>query len=156
MNFGIKSENMLNYFLSDPAYLNEATYYSVAFLGIHLNSIKEFRADAIKRYIELSDYLEVALDTSIIKEVSNYTQYLGLYKDAHTTLHIKKEANDLKGTFVRNIDTTEIQNFTLYLDSKTYFTTPSSFGKLIYNNNNEVSDIVLSTGARQHRWQKIK
>ena len=156
MNFGIKSEDKLNYFLNDPAYLNEAAYYNMAFLGMHLNMIKEFRVAAIKRYIELSNYLEVSIDTSIVKDLNDYKHYIGIYKVANTTLQIKKEANNLKGTLVWDIDTTQAQNFTLYLDSKTYFTTPAHLGKLIYNKNNEVSGIALSKGAWQQRWQKVK
>jgi hypothetical protein len=156
MNFGIRSEDMLNYFLNDPAYLNDATYYFVAFLGIHLNSIKEFREDAIKRYIELSDYLNVSIDTSIVKNLNYYNHYLGTYKGVSTSLQIKEQTNTLEYTRIRNSDSVKLESFPLYLDSKTYFTTPSSFGKLIYDKNNDVIEIALSFGgAKQSTWKKI-
>jgi len=155
-NFGTRSDELLNYFLNDPEYFNDATYYYIAFLGVHLKSIKDFREDAKKRYIELSDYLEVPIDTSIVKDLTYYKHYLGTYEGVNTTLHIKQEANNLIYTRVRDRDSVKLESFTLYLDTKTYFTSPSRFGKLIYNKNKEVSEILFTSGSGVTTYKKIK
>lgn len=155
INFGTNNEDMLNYFLSDPQYLNEVAYYRIAFLDIHLNAIDEFKIDALETYKELSAYLEVAIDTSLAKDFSDYTHYIGIYKDAQTTLHIEKEGDHLKGILTRNIDSAQVWDFNLYLESRTHFTTHPFFGKLVYNRNKEISDIVLTSRASQHRWEKV-
>lgn len=155
VNFGTTNEDMLNYFLSDPEYLNEASYYQIAFLDIHLNAIDEFKIDALKRYKELSAYLEVAIDTSLAKDLTDYTHYLGIYKDAQTTLHIEQEADYLKGILTRNVDSAKVWDFNLYLDSRTHFTTHPYFGKLVYNKDEEVSDLILTSRASQHKWEKV-
>ena len=156
INFNIISDDMIDYFLSDPEYIKNATYYKTSFLSEQLSSIKDFRNEAIIRYDEISNYLNFTPDTAIVKDLTNYKHYLGTYKSDNLTLYVKEEANSLIQTVVADNNTTTIQNGTLYLDSKSYFTDRRNFGRLIYDNDKKVIKIEYTRGGQKYIFEKIK
>ncbi len=158
-NFRTISDKMLDYFLVDPAYLNEVTYYKTAFLGQHLSDNLEFRNEAINSYNILSNYLNIAKDTSIVKNVNDYKHYIGMYKSEQSKFinQIIKRDNQFIWTWKNKTDSTDFGEVSFHPYSKTYFTIDSDFGKLMYDVNNEVIGFIRSNGSNVAReYKKIK
>ena len=158
-NFNTVTKAMLDYFLLDPAYLNEVTYYKIAWLGEHATDNYEFRDDAIKIYEELSDYLNIPKDSSIIKNANNFEHYIGTYsniEDSKTIQKIIKRNNQLIWRREDKIDSTLFAEDNFYPDSKTYFTIGDMLGKLLFDKNNEVVGFVRSAGLSRLEYKKIK
>jgi uncharacterized protein (UPF0335 family) len=149
------SDDMVDYFLNDPEYINDASYFYSIGTAQQNSSVKKFRDDAIITYTELSKHLNITPDTAIVKDLTNYRHYLGTYKSDDLTLYIKEEANSLTQTVIADNNTTTIQNGTLYLDSKSYFTDKRNFGRLIYDSDNMVTEIVYMRGGQKTTLKKI-
>jgi hypothetical protein len=158
-NFGVKSDAMIDYLLNDPRYLNDVTYYGIEFLGQHLKSTMDFRVIALERYKELADYLEIARDTSIIKDLKHYQHYLGTYETdirPQWTYEIKEEDDQLMVAWRHKTDKTRFGERIFHPDSKTYFTNGARrLAKLLYDDNNEVTGFYTSDGARRTEYKKI-
>ncbi|MFD0842092.1 DUF6090 family protein [Flaviramulus multivorans] len=151
------SDDMIDYFLNDPEYINDASYFYSLGAAQQNSSVKRFRDNAIITYTELSNHLNITPDTAIVKDLTNYRHYLGTYKRDNLTLYIKEEAEGLIQTIIANEDTdnsTTVKNSILYLDSKSYFTDRNNFGKLIYDNDNNVTKIEYTRGAQKYNFEK--
>ncbi|WP_430468011.1 hypothetical protein [Winogradskyella ouciana] len=150
------SDDMVNYFLTDPEYLNDASYFYTIGPAQQNNGVKRFRESAIITYAQLSHHLKITPDTAIVKDLTGYRDYLGTYTNDNSTLHIKEEGNHFIQTVIENNDSTKIEKYPLYLDSKTLFTNKQYYGNLTYDNDNEVKGMVFYRGGRKITWKKIK
>ena len=148
------SEAMIDYCLSDPEYVNDASYYYTIFPAQQNNSLKKFRNNALITYTELTSYLNIPPDSAIVKNLTHYKHYLGTYKSDDYTLHIKEEANHFMHTIIRNKDSTMFQKGQVYLDSKSYFTVNRYFGNLIYDKDHNVKEVVFYRGGQKITFQK--
>tara|TARA_R110001592_G_scaffold59171_6_gene179517 strand:+ start:1586 stop:2608 length:1023 start_codon:yes stop_codon:yes gene_type:complete len=148
-------DDMTDYFLTDPEYISNAAYFYSMFPGQQNSSLKKFRSQAIIRYSELSNYLNIIPDTTILKDLINYKHFLGTYKKGNLTLNIKEEANSLIQTVITDDNSTTILTGKLYLDSKSYFTDRLNFGRLIYDNDNRVTGIEYTRGGLKFILEKI-
>lgn len=151
------TEDMIQYFLTDPYYLNEVTRYQQRNLGDHLKYTLIFRNKAINIYNELSDYLNVIKDTSIVKNLKDYEHYIGTYisKDNKYKNEIKKQDDHLILKWENMQDSTRFGEINFYPDSKTNFTFGiNSFGKLIFDENNKVLGFDRTKGTIIRREYK--
>jgi hypothetical protein len=157
-NFKTVSNKMLDYFLVEPDYFNEVTYYKTAFLGQHFKNNLEFRQEAIKIYDELSDYLKIPKDTTIVKNVKDYDHYFGTYKSDQSKfiIQIVKRKDKLIRISKHETDSTRSWEFNFYPDSKTDFTIGGNFGLLMYDENKQVSGFIRSMGNQREEYKKIK
>lgn len=152
------NDDMVDYFLNDPEYIKDASYFYSTGPAQHNNGVKRFRDNAIITYTELSNYLNITPDTVIVKNLMNYKHYLGTYKYDNLTLYIKEEANGLIQTVIPDDDTnnsTTVLNSILHIVSKSYFTDRRNFGRLIYNNDNRVIEIEYTRGGNKFNFEKI-
>ena len=152
------SDEQITYYLTNPNYLGEVTEYKIRHLGDHNRYTIIFRKNALNIYNELSDYLSIKKDTSIIKNMKKYQHYLGTYVSEsgiiNTEILIKNE--NLVWSWKNVNDTTKFGEIILYPDTKTYFTIGNRrFGKLIYNKNNEVSGFTRSWGNERDEFKRI-
>ena len=152
------SDEQITYYLTNPSYLGEVTEYKVRHLGDHNRYTLVFRNNAIKIYNGLADYLSIKKDTSIIKDLNEYQHYLGTYASENGVIYneitIKNE--NLVWSWKNINDTTKFGEIKLYPDTKTHFTiSNNSFGKLIYNENNEVSGFISSFGNVRQKYKRI-
>jgi len=152
------SDEQITYYLTNPSYLGEVTEYKIRHLGDHNSYTLVFRNNAIKIYNGLADYLSIKKDTSIVKELKVYQHYLGTYASENGVIHneiiIKNE--NLVWSWKNINDTTKFGEIKLYPDTKTHFTISNNrFGKLIYNENNEVSGFISSLGNVRQGYKRI-
>lgn len=152
------SDEQITYYLTNPSYLGEVTEYKVRHLGDHNRYTLVFRNNAIKIYNGLADYLSIKKDTSIVKDLNEYQHYLGTYVSEDEVIYseiiIKNE--NLVWSWKNINDTTKFGEIKLYPDTKTHFTiSNNSFGKLIYNEDNEVSGFISSFGNVRQKYKRI-
>jgi hypothetical protein len=152
------SDEQITYYLTNPSYLGEVTEYKIRHLGDHNSYTLVFRNNAIKIYNELSDYLNIKKDTSIVKDLKEYQHYLGTYVSEDEVIYseiiIKNE--NLVWSWKNINDTTKFGEIKIYPDTKTHFTFSNSrFGKLIYNENNEVNGFIRSLGHVRNEYKRI-
>lgn len=152
------SDEQITFYLTNPTYLGEVTEYKIRHLLDHNRYTLVFRNNAIKIYNELSDYLDIKKDTSIVKDLKEYQHYLGTYEreEGDFINEIKKQNEHLIWTWKHKTIATRSGEINFYPDSKSYFTfRDDRFGKLIYNKNNEVTGFILSLGNIRQVFSKI-
>ncbi|TYA54314.1 DUF6090 family protein [Formosa maritima] len=154
------TDDMVLYLLNDPYYLNDVVTYQNMFLGDHFGYTLKFRNEAIAIYSELSNYLGIQKDTSIVKNVKDYEHYLGTYvrEDTENKFVINERNNQLFYSTKDKDETTVLRETILYPDSKTFFTGPGRvFGTLLYNDDKEVVGFIRTKGTEvQLEYKKIK
>ena len=154
------TDEMISYLLNDIYYLNEIVLYQNRNLGDHFNYTRVFRNKAKEVYAELSDYLAIEKDTSIVKNVKDYEHYTGTYirEGTENKFVIGDRNNKLYFTIKDKTETTILDEYIFYPDSKTDFTGPGhAFGKLRYNKDNEVVGFIRTNVNRtRYEYRKIK
>mgnify|MGYP000958245817 CR=1 FL=1 len=151
-----KPDEITDYFLNDPFYLNEVTTFEMFGLVNHFPSIVFFRNRAIWIYENISDNLNLDKDNLIKKNPKDYQHYLGTYTSDSISCLIKEENNELMIYRINNIDKSVIDSSQLFPDSKKYFTYWNIFGELKLDENNEVYSLVLSRGFYRKEYVKEK
>ena len=145
---------MVNYYLNDPIYLNDVTDYSMKNLNGHNGAVLNFRNKALKLYKELSSYLNIKQDSTIVKNLSNFEHYMGVYRDSLDVIEVTKEKDNFIYTRRNTIDSTDVAKYILYPDSNAYFNVARLFGKLTFRNN-EVKELILSQGHYRKVYKKV-
>jgi len=77
---GKVSDEMLQYFLNDPFYLNQVYSYVWTGYDLHLNTVLGFRLKAISLYEEVSDYIDLDKGSTIIINFKNINHLTGTYE----------------------------------------------------------------------------
>jgi hypothetical protein len=156
-SFNEHTDEMINYYLTDPFYLNEVSEYEHAGLGNHFRSSLSFFMGSIYLYEKLTEQLKLETDTSVIKDLKDYQQYIGNYSsDSLYTFTITTEDNFLIMKERNNKDSTKVRSTYLFPSSKTYFTiSDGTFGQLTYDENNEVNGFINSRGAYKKEFKKL-
>jgi len=154
---GTPMDAQFNYFTTDPFYLNEVKHYEVYAYNNHLPTLLEFKHKAMDIYSDISDYLELKKDSLIVKNINDYENYIGAFNmDSIYDLNIVREKNSLKGNIVAKNDTIIIASFDIYPDSKDYFILDDlAFGQLIYDENGNVTKMVISGGSDRREFIKM-
>ncbi|WP_430468013.1 DUF6090 family protein [Winogradskyella ouciana] len=151
------NDEAINYLLTDSIYLNLVANFQLINLNNHKRYTKGFKQNALEAYDELSDYLKIEKDTSIIKNSKAYDHYLGTYTNLLFTHKIIRQNDKMIMTGFRNTNPENQFIFTFYPDSKNTFTFNNYlFGELSYNTNNEVIGYYLSNGRYRTEFKKIK
>lgn len=142
-------DEMINYYLTDPFYLNEVSEYEHAGLGNHFRHSLTFFIGSIYFYEKLTEQLKLEKDTLVIKDINNFQHYIGRYSaDSLYNFTIATEENNFILQKRKNKDSTIIKKDYLFPVSKTYFTfSDGTFGQLTFDENNEVNGFIKSNGA---------
>jgi len=153
------TDEAIDYFLNDPFYLNILSRYNTKWKSL-LYFTLNFRNNALLLYEKISEDLNLKKDTSIVKNVKDYEHYIGTYSDSNGfRIIIKEEKKELigYGYHIKQQDTISYGKDKVYPDSKTYFNyNLSGFGQLNFDENNEVTGFVLSTGDERTEFKKVK
>jgi len=153
---GKATDEQIDYLLNDPFYLNEVKLFELNALQEHLMAVLDFKRDAINIYAEISDYLDLKKDTSVVKNIFDYEHYIGTYEyDSLYNAHIIQKSNTLKLNWIAKNDTIILGSIPIYPDSKTYCTFEWHFGQLIFDENDKVTSIVMSNGSNRDEYKKI-
>lgn len=142
-----------SYFLNDPFYLNDVSYYqTIALLNHHgINSV--FNNEAKNIYKDLSTYLQLKTDTTIIKQIENYQHYIGTYKHKEELIQIKQQADKL----VYSHSDLGNETYDFYPTNDSLFNIGYRFGKLIRNENKEITGMIRSLGGYEpKKYTKIE
>ncbi len=150
-------DEMIEYCLTDHVYLNNIASFDFFNLQNHNGYTLIFRNNAIEIYKTLSNFLHIKKDTAIVKDIKDYTHYIGKYTaNDVATYEIKKQKDRLAIVTLQNkTDATNTGGIIIYPDSKTYFTLDSYFGKFIYDENQNITGFILSLGKIKTKFKKI-
>ena len=149
------SDEQITYYLTDPSYLGEVTDYKIRHLLDHKRYTVIFRDRSKEIYNELSDYLTLIKDTSIVKNLKDYEHYLGTYVSENGIVNgkIKIKNENLIWSWQNVNDSMKFGELKLYPESKTNFTFPfGSFGRLVYDENKQISGFIRSEGDRRQEY----
>ena len=154
--FGIENdlpEEAYNYFLTDSFYLNHVARYDNIGLSNHLGYSYSFNLEAKVLYQDLTQYLEMEIDTTIIKDIKELKHYVGLYKlidkNSDESIIIKDDQERLTYSF-----TNETITYPFYPSTRDEFMLNGRFGKLLRNESNEVTGFIRSLGGRKPKEYK--
>lgn len=152
------TDKMIAYFLNDPFYFNEVVSYLSTNYGEHLTATIQFRTESLAIYQDLSDYLNLPKDTMIIKELSNFDHFVGIYnspKDRSKLYQITKDKNRfIFSTRKNNTDSTLLSSFPFYPETKSSIVLKEGFGKFIFDDH-QVTGLIYSTGAKRLELIKL-
>ena len=150
------TDEIIEYHLSDPFYFNQVAHYGDKALIDHMVSISDFKNEATNIYEELSDYLDLKKDTSVVKNMNDYKHYLGVYEvDSLHNINVVVEKNKMMSNYLAKNDTIILQSHRIYPESKKYFMSYSLFGELIFDENGEVTKMVYSYIGDRFEFKKI-
>ncbi|MEO0570627.1 MAG: hypothetical protein AAF039_02905 [Bacteroidota bacterium] len=147
-----------HFFLNDTLYLNDVAYYESTGLNNHFRYTAYFNGAAKDLYSDLSNYLRLALDSTLIRPVDQFEHYQGTYvlqnQQEKDTFIIRKKNNKLVYDW---IDENGSDTYSLYPESKDEFVLAIWFAKLIRDERNEVIGFKLTLGSRpEQEYLKIK
>ena len=144
-----------DYFLNDPFYLNEVAYYERIGLGNHLRYNIFFNTYAKDLYIDVSDYLKLEIDTTIIKPIEKFRHYIGTYElidDTDRETFVIREEN---GKLVYDwIDEIDADTFSLYPETEDEFIIGRWFAKLNRNEIKEITGFTITLGNMPEKEYK--
>ena len=150
------TDEIIEYHLSDPFYFNQVAHYGDKALIDHTVSISEFKNEATNIYEELSDYLDLKKDTSVVKNMNDYKHYLGVYEvDSLHNMNVVVEKNKMMFNYIAKNDTIILESHRVFPDSKKYFTIYHLFGELMFDENGEVTKMVYSNIGDRFEHKKI-
>jgi len=154
---GERTDEMIEYFLTDPFYFNQLNHYCDKGLVDHMFSITNFRNEATNIYEELSDNLNIKKDSSVVKNIKDYEHYIGTYDwDSIHNVNFVVEKNKLKMNYLAKNDTIILESHPIYLESKKHFMVLGLiFGELIFDENGEVTKFVFSNYGNRKEAKKI-
>lgn len=138
-----------HFFLNDTIYLNDVAYYESTGLNNHFRYNTYFNSAAKDLYVDLSNYLEIDVDSSLIKVVDQFEHLQGTYvlqnQQKKDTFIIRKKNNKLVYDW---IDRNGSDTYSLYPENENEFVLGIWFAKLIRNEKNEVTGFKLTLGSR--------
>jgi len=165
----ILTDEMIEYCLTDPFYLNEVADKQYIGYNLHLYYSILYRWKALMLYEDIYDFLDLKKDSSLIKNINDFQHYLGVYEPmsadyAGVELIIKKENNSLILEYFENDNLIGTQKVSPY--SKSYFfviwwDVRPQVMKLEFDENNEVvGSIILGNiqkiDGNRLRTRKVK
>ena len=149
-------EEEVNYYLKDSFYLNEVSHFETYAFRNHLPNATEFKRKATSIYEEISDYLDLKKDSSVVKNMNDYKHYLGVYEyDSLHNFQIIQENKTLKINYSAKNETVILDSSHIYPESKEYFMMESIYGQFIFDKNDEVIKMAFSNGSRRDTFKKI-
>jgi len=92
---GNVTDEMLEYFLNDPIYLNHVSNYSIVGYKLHLRTVLGFRQKSLSLYEEVSDYYDLDKDSTIIINFKNINHLTGTYIEGDYKAIISEKENEL-------------------------------------------------------------
>jgi uncharacterized membrane-anchored protein YhcB (DUF1043 family) len=157
-------EAAYTYFLTDPNYLNDVYQHVETAYNNQLSIIYQFNREAKVLYQDLTAYLEMEVDTTIIKPVKDLRHYIGTYKlinnKQEESFVIKERQGQLTYSWTNksiswlNENGADIYSF--FPSTNDEFMIGHRFGKLIRNENNEVTGFIRSLGGLQPKeYEKV-
>ena len=150
------SDAKVNYYLKDSFYLNEVSHFELYAFQNHLPKAVEFKGKATLIYEEISDYLDLKKDSSVVRNMNDYEHYIGRYEnDSLFNAQIIRKNNTLKLNISAKNDTVILESMYIYPESKESLMLYSFFGELIFDENDEVIKMVVSSGSLRDTLKKI-
>ncbi len=153
------NNELINYFLNDPFYLNQVYVSSVYGFQNHLRSAEGYASKAIEIHDMISEYFNIPQKNDFYPKIEDYSGYKGDYLDMDQPedgiILIRQDNELLKYyDFVDN-DTLLLGEFN-QLSKNRFFTEGGFFATFSYNDAEEVDGLTISRGLRRFNFKKIK
>ena len=97
----IVTDEMIQYCLTDPLYLNQLGEISLRERG-HLEGMLWFRSKALDLYEKIAEMLKIEKDSALIKDIKDFEHIKGVYQFGELTLHISGETELKLNWFVND------------------------------------------------------
>lgn len=140
------------YFLNDPFYLNDVSYFqTMALFNHHLKNMN-FNTQAKSIYRDLSSYLGLEIDSTILKDSQKNLHYIGTFKHDEEVIKIREKDNKLVYSHGHNPNKT----FDFNPTNDSLFVIEYTFGKLIRDKNKKVTGMTRTLGSFEPQtYQKV-
>lgn len=150
-------EAAYTYFLTDPLYLNEVLQYVGTAYYNQLSVIYQFDMEAKVLYQDLTAYLEMDIDTAVIKDAKDLMHYVGTYQLINNNKEESVIIKEHQGQLTYNlIDESGMDTYPFFPSTSDEFMMNYRFGKLLRNENNEVTGFIRSfAGLQPKEYEKI-
>jgi len=151
-------ESAYLFFLKDTLYLNDVAYYESTGLNNHFRYNALFNSAAKDLYIDLSKYLNTTVDSTLINDADPYLHYQGTYvlqnEQEKDTFIIRQKNHKLVYDW---IDRNGSDTYSLYPKDRDEFVLGVRFGRLIRDENQQVTGFSLTLGSSPKKvYLKIK
>lgn len=154
------TDEMVDYFLNDPMYFNEAVSHLRTNYEEHLGATIDFRNKALEIYAELSNYLKLPIDPLILPNAAQFDHYVGLYRlqaNPSVSLRIERKTDYFVCKITeKNDDRNAVQLLEVYPNTKSTCTIGDGFGAFIFDNQQEISALIYSTWNQQQEFTKVE
>lgn len=137
-----------DYFLNDTLYLNDVAYYESEGLENHFKYNTFFNTNAKELYIDLSHYLKLEIDTSLIEPIDRFKYLMGTYALQNS---VEKDTLTIRALNDRiiyeQVSKNDLVTSPLFPESEDKFVLGVQFAQLLRDENNQPIGLKLTLGS---------
>jgi hypothetical protein len=157
----IENEAIMEYYINNPFYLNNVDFFWIISVGNMMSLLIPTRNKLINSYINISEYLGLEKDISIVNDPVKFKYCYGTYKHSSGwTYKIFEDNNQILIDYRNPKDSIVCGACPIYFDDKTNLTIELEggvrFGELKFDVRQNVTSLHTYFGNRRSNFKKIE
>ena len=157
----VENEAIMDYYIDNPFYLNNLDFYRIISVGNMMTSLIPTRTRLINSYINISEFLDLEKDMSILNDPIKFKFCYGTYKHSSGwTYKIYEENNQILIEERNSKDSIVCGACPIYFNDKTNLTIDFEdfvrFGELEFDDNENVTNLHTHFGDKRANFKKIE
>ena len=141
-------EEMIDYCLEDPSFINSVAYFQMVNLLNHYRNTLSFRTDAIALHERLAEEMGFEADSTLLFPASQCLDAVGMYSGFYD-LEVVMAEGKLMGKKIRKSDGVVFDEKRMYPEVLDAFSFDGNFCRLVRDSSDAVSGLTISLGTSQ-------
>ena len=146
-------EEMIDYCLEDPSFINSVAYFQMVNLLNHYRNTLSFRTDAIALHERLAEEMGFEADSTLLFPASQCLDAVGMYSGFYD-LEVVMAEGKLMGKKIRKSDGVVFDEKRMYPEVLDAFSFDGNFCRLVRDSSDAVSGLTISLGTSQFDFVK--
>ena len=147
-------EEMIDYCLEDPSFINSVAYFQMVNLLNHYRNTLSFRTDAIALHERLSEEMGLEEDSTLLFPASQSLDAVGMYSGFYD-LEVVMADGKLIGKKIRKSDGVVFDEQRMYPEVLDAFSFDGNFCRLVRDSSDAVSGLTISLGTSQFDFVRL-
>ena len=147
-------EEMIDYCLEDPSFINSVAYFQMVNLLNHYRNTLSFRKDAIALHERLSEEMGFEEDSTLLFPASQSLDAVGMYSGFYD-LEVVMSDGKLIGKKIRKSDGVVFDEQRMYPEVLDAFSFDGNFCRLVRDSSDAVSGLTISLGTSQFDFVRL-
>ena len=147
-------EEMIDYCLEDPSFINSVAYFQMVNLLNHYRNTLSFRTDAIALHERLAEEMGFEEDSTLLFPASQSLDAVGMYSGFYD-LEVVMADGKLIGKKIRKSDGVVFDEQRMYPEVLDAFSFDGNFCRLVRDSSDAVSGLTISLGTSQFEFVRL-